>query len=113
MPPPLSAPSTACPLTCLPPPLLSSPTPTCPLTCLPPPLPAPTPQMSPPPALLAVDLLTATGLVEAARQHGPRHALSVLPAGAVLNFHMAPGGATTWIHLVEGQLVRQAGRGRG
>jgi hypothetical protein len=44
-------------------------------------------------------------LMQGSSQFPYRHYLACHPAGAVINFNVNAGGATSWFHVIEGEVV--------
>ena len=59
-----------------------------------------------PPALAASDLLRRVGLTSDELRVPQGQYLAVHPAGGVINFQISPGGATSWVKVLEGAMVR-------
>ena len=59
-----------------------------------------------PPALAASDLLRRVGLTSDELRVPQSQYLAVHPAGGVINFQISPGGATSWVKVLEGAMVR-------
>ena len=61
-----------------------------------------------PPALAAVDLVRQLHLPPATTKElttPQRHYIAVHPAGGVVNFRLNPGGATSWMKVLQGTMV--------